>query len=85
MVFRYLIYDRFYRDRLLQYVDILSVSNISLIIMDEKNHGYYLHGRSVHTAADTGVLELNENLRKEEVYIFNPLIHKTLITSNVLE
>ncbi|KAJ3127932.1 Meckelin [Physocladia obscura] len=66
MMARYLIYDRFYRDKFLQYADILSVSNISLIVLDEKRHGYYIHGRSVHQIADTDVKELNESLRKEE-------------------
>ncbi|KAI9328026.1 transmembrane protein 67-domain-containing protein [Zopfochytrium polystomum] len=64
--FRFLVYDRFYRDRLLQYMDLLSTANVSLIIFDEKCHGYYIHGRSVHPMADTDINELNENLRKEE-------------------
>ncbi|ORY52362.1 hypothetical protein BCR33DRAFT_316184 [Rhizoclosmatium globosum] len=66
MLFRYLVYDRFYRDRFLQYADLLSVSNISLIVFDEKRHGYYVHGRSVHQLSDTCITELNESLRKEE-------------------
>ncbi|KAJ3410889.1 Meckelin [Chytridiales sp. JEL 0842] len=65
-MFKYLIYDRFYRDRILQYMDLLSVSNVSLIIFDEQCHGYYIHGRSVHQMADTDAAELNANLRKEE-------------------
>ncbi|KAJ3236213.1 Meckelin [Chytriomyces hyalinus] len=66
LAFRYLIYDRFYRDRLLQYADLLSIANVSLIVFDEKRHGYYIHGRSVHHAADTNFADLNENLRREE-------------------
>ncbi|KAJ3194492.1 Meckelin [Irineochytrium annulatum] len=66
LTFRYAIYDRFYRDKLLQYSDLLSVANVSLIIFDERCHGYYVHGRSVHHMADTDVAELNANLRKEE-------------------
>ncbi|KAJ3215033.1 Meckelin [Dinochytrium kinnereticum] len=64
--FRFLIFDRFYRDKLLQYADLLSVANVSLIIFDERCHGYYIHGRSVHPAADTNISELNMFLRKEE-------------------
>jgi meckelin len=64
--YRYAIHDRFIRNRLLQYVDLLSLSNISLIIMDETCHGYYIHGRSAHGVADTGLKRLNENLRREE-------------------
>lgn len=65
-LFRFLLYERFYRNRLLQYLDLLSISNISLMILDERCHGYYIHGRSVHPMADTDVGELNEHLRKEE-------------------
>ncbi|KAJ3100774.1 Meckelin [Phlyctochytrium planicorne] len=64
--FRYLIYDRFYRDKLLQYADLLSVANVSLIMFDERCHGYYIHGRTVHPMADTNITELNLYLRKEE-------------------
>jgi meckelin len=64
-VFRYLIYDRYYRNRLNQYTDILSLSNISLLIFDEYCHGYYIHGRSVHSTADTDMEELNNCLQRE--------------------
>ena len=60
-----MLYDRFYRNKISQYVDILSLSNISLLIFDEKCHGYYIHGRSVHASADTDMEELNECLMKE--------------------
>ncbi|KAI8612035.1 Meckelin [Chytriomyces sp. MP71] len=66
LAYRFLIYDRFYRDRLLQYADLLSVANISMIVFDEKRHGYYIHGRSVHHSSDTHFADLNECLRKEE-------------------
>ncbi|KAJ1556199.1 Meckelin, partial [Cladochytrium tenue] len=65
LLFRYFLYDRFYRNRILQFVDLLSVANISLLIFNEKCHGYYIHGRSVHTTADTDIGSLNENLQRE--------------------
>ncbi|KAJ8322951.1 hypothetical protein O5D80_008469 [Batrachochytrium dendrobatidis] len=60
------IYSRFHRNKLLQYIDILSLSNISLFVFDSQCHGYYVHGRSVHSFADTNMDELNNFLRKEE-------------------
>ncbi|KAI9204493.1 Meckelin [Polychytrium aggregatum] len=51
---------------LYHFVDMLSLSNISLLVMDEPCHGYYIHGRSVHpTGADTNFKELNESLKME--------------------
>ncbi|KAJ3122034.1 Meckelin [Nowakowskiella sp. JEL0407] len=60
------IYARFYRNKILQYIDLLSLCNISLLLFDEKCHGYYIHGRSVHGSADTDMQEMNANLKKEE-------------------
>ncbi|KAI8803545.1 Meckelin [Cladochytrium replicatum] len=64
--FRVILFDRFYRNRMLQYVDLLSVSNVSLIVLDERCHGYYIHGRSVHGYADTDMPEMHANFKKEE-------------------
>jgi meckelin len=41
------------------------MSNISLLLLDERCHGYYIHGKSVHTTADTSLEELNGYLQKE--------------------
>ncbi|KAI8902887.1 Meckelin [Globomyces pollinis-pini] len=62
---RFVWYDRFYRNRVSQYIDIMSLTNISLLIFDERCHGYYIHGRSVHATADTDLENLNECLQKE--------------------
>jgi meckelin len=67
LIFRFLIFDRFYRNRLMQYSDVMSLSNISLLILDERYHGYYIHGRSVHATADTDMQELINFLQKEAV------------------
>lgn len=64
-LFRFLLYDRFYRNKFNQFVDILSISNISLIVLDESRHGYYIHGRSVHATSDTTLEELNNCLQRE--------------------
>ncbi|KAJ3057841.1 Meckelin, partial [Quaeritorhiza haematococci] len=64
--FHFLLYDRFYRHKLLHYIDLLSIANVSLLILDERCHGYYIHGRSCHPSADTDMAELNGNLKREE-------------------
>jgi len=65
MFFRWAIYGRYYKNRILQFIDLLSLSNISMIIFDETFHGYYIHGRSVHPYADTDIIDISHNLSKE--------------------
>jgi len=65
-LFRWAIWDRFFEDRVWQFVDLLAVTNISCFLMEEKFFGHYLHGRSVHAHADTDMLELNKNLKREQ-------------------
>ena len=60
-------YERFVEDKVRQYVDLCSMSNISVFILENAQFGYYIHGRSVHGRADTGMKEMHENLKREEV------------------
>jgi meckelin len=39
---------------------------VSVFILQDALHGYYIHGRSVHGYADTDMWEMREHLRKEE-------------------
>ncbi|TPX38641.1 hypothetical protein SeLEV6574_g07708 [Synchytrium endobioticum] len=66
LLIRTLVYERFYRHPLLQFVDLCSVSNVSVLLFDEPWHGYYIHGRSVHSYADTDMADLYRQLKKEE-------------------
>ncbi|KAJ3174641.1 Meckelin [Geranomyces variabilis] len=66
MLFRTLIYDRYYKSKLYNFVDVLSMANLSLVAFDELCHGYYVHGQSIHPCADTNVGELNAYLRREK-------------------
>jgi len=61
-----LVWLPYVEDKVGQFVDLLSVANISAFILPEPQAGYYLHGRSVHAHADTSMLELNRQLRAEE-------------------
>ncbi|CAL1292605.1 unnamed protein product [Larinioides sclopetarius] len=60
------LYERFVEDKLQQYVDLCSVSNVSIFILVSKRFGYYIHGRSTHGKADVNMKEMHEFLRKEE-------------------
>ncbi|XP_072426341.1 meckelin [Chiloscyllium punctatum] len=65
MVFCTAIYERFVEDRISQFIDVCSISNISVIIFSHRCFGYYIHGRSVHGHADTNMEEMNLNLKRE--------------------
>ena len=59
-------YERFVEDKLNQFVDLCSVSNISFIAFIHPRFGYYIHGRSVHGMADTDLRTLTQFFSKEE-------------------
>ncbi|XP_061531241.1 meckelin-like isoform X1 [Phycodurus eques] len=52
-------------DKIRQFVDLCSISNISVLLLPQRCFGYYIHGRSVHGHADTNMEEMNNNLRRE--------------------
>ena len=66
-IFYTLFYQRFIEDKVRQYVDLCSMSNISVFILENSVFGYYIHGRSPHGRADTGMKEMHENLKREQV------------------
>ncbi len=67
---QYLIYNFIYircvRDVIGQFIDFCSVANISMFIMTHSQFGYYIHGRSPHGNADTGMQQMAQALLKEE-------------------
>ena len=60
-----LIYWRFGGDPFLNFVDLCSNSNISVMVIESPQYGYYIHGRSVHAHTDDTMQKLNQNLTKE--------------------
>jgi meckelin len=64
--FKYVIQRRWISDELQSFVDLLSVSNVSMLIFVEECFGYYIHGRTVHTYADCNMTGLHDNLKREE-------------------
>jgi meckelin len=59
-------YYRFYEDVSAQFVELLTFANISCFVMDERFHGYYLHGKTVHTNADVSLEEMTQQIASEE-------------------
>lgn len=69
MVFQYVffhfIYWRFYGNPFFNFLDLCSTSNISVFITTSQSHGYYLHGRCVHSHADVDMKKLSQGLADE--------------------
>ncbi len=65
-LWKFLIQYRYFADQCEQFVDLLSLANVSLFVFDARYHGFYLHGRSLHQQADSSMLELVEQIKKEE-------------------
>ncbi|CAN2389238.1 Meckelin (Transmembrane protein 67) [Pristimantis euphronides] len=66
VLFFIFIYERFFEDKIKQFVDLCSLSNVSVFILTHKCYGYYIHGRSVHGQADVSMEAMLDNMRKEE-------------------
>uniref|UniRef100_A0A2K5Z4T1 Transmembrane protein 67 n=1 Tax=Mandrillus leucophaeus TaxID=9568 RepID=A0A2K5Z4T1_MANLE len=81
IVFFAVFYERFIEDKIRQFVDLCSMSNISVFLLSHKCFGYYIHGRSVHGHADTNMEEMNMNLKREaenlcsEGYSFSSVLY----------
>ncbi|KAM9805983.1 meckelin isoform 3-T3 [Syngnathus typhle] len=65
VIFFTVFYEHFVEDKIRQFVDLCSISNISVLLLPQRCFGYYIHGRSVHGHADTNMEEMNNNLRRE--------------------
>lgn len=85
-LFQTFIYERFIEDKMGQFVDLCSIANISVFVLQERYFGfvpctrsslmlarYYVHGKSVHGFADTDMLEMREQLRKVESRLLHGL------------
>jgi meckelin len=57
---------RFVEDKLSQFVDLCSVSNISVLALRETLAGLYIHGRSVHGTAEVDMWLMRDHFRREE-------------------
>ena len=68
LLWRFVLYDRYISEPIEQrYVDMCTLAKVSVLVLDEPYHGYYLHCRSPHQYADGTMSELVGMLRNEEV------------------
>jgi meckelin len=68
LLWKYLIYERYITEPKEQiFIDMCTIAKVSVIVLDEPYHGYYLHCRSPHQYADGNMAELVSMLHKEEV------------------
>ncbi|KAM8868836.1 LOW QUALITY PROTEIN: meckelin [Spinachia spinachia] len=65
VIFFTVFYEHFVEDKIRQFVDLCSISNVSVLLLSHRCFGYYIHGRSVHGHADTNMEEMNNNLNRE--------------------
>ncbi|XP_076061869.1 meckelin [Oratosquilla oratoria] len=65
-IFKALLYERYVENKLQQFVDLCSLANISIFILEYSVYGYYIHGRSVHGHADVNMQSFYEQLKREE-------------------
>lgn len=66
-LWKFCLYERFISEPPEQvFIDMCTLAKISLLILDEPYHGYYLHCRSPHQYADGSMEELVDMLHKEE-------------------
>ncbi|XP_056902437.1 meckelin [Takifugu flavidus] len=64
-VIYFTLYERFVKNNIHQFVDLCSISNISVLLFSHPCFGYYIHGHSVHGHADTNMEEMSNNLKRE--------------------
>ncbi|KAG0718835.1 Meckelin [Chionoecetes opilio] len=65
-VFKLMFYERYVENKLQQLIDLCSIANISIFILEHKMYGYYIHGRSAHGFADVDMQSIYEQMKREE-------------------
>jgi hypothetical protein len=64
-LFYSIVYQRFIRDKIMNFIDLCSLCNISVFILDQHQHGYYIHGRSPFGMADVNIRDMLNNFERE--------------------
>mmetsp|Transcript_41209 Transcript_41209/g.66976 ORF Transcript_41209/g.66976 Transcript_41209/m.66976 type:complete len:1079 (+) Transcript_41209:88-3324(+) len=65
LFFRTMCFQKYVVDQSSVLVDLLHSANISCLILDYRYHGFYLHGKSVHTHTDTDLENLSKQISNE--------------------
>ena len=65
-VYFFFVHDRFCSsDPFIDLIDLASLANISIFVLDHKYHGFYLHGKTIHQHSDTSLEIINKNIENE--------------------
>lgn len=65
-LFKIALYERYIENKLQQFIDLCSIANISIFILEHTMYGYYIHGRSAHGYADIDMQSIYEQMKREE-------------------
>lgn len=66
-IWKWLIYERYFSEPPEQkFIDFCTIANISLLILNENYHGFYLHCQTPNQYSESTMLELVKNLAEEE-------------------
>jgi meckelin len=67
LIWNWAIWERFVEEPAeTQFHDMCTIAKVSVFILDERYHGYYLHCRSPHEHADANMVEIAKDLKKME-------------------
>jgi len=66
IIYKRTAYERLFKNKVDEFVDLCSVSNISFFCLLHRRFGYYIHGRSSNGRADVNMKEMHELLKREE-------------------
>ena len=58
-------YQRFIEDKILNFIDLCSLCNISVFILKDDQYGYYIHGRSPTGTTDVNMKDMRDRLKRE--------------------
>eukprot|EP00474_Spongospora_subterranea_P003737 CRZ04195.1 hypothetical protein [Spongospora subterranea] len=65
LVYRQLVHHRLFAHQAAEFIDFMTMSNISAFVLDSNFHGYYIHGRTLHAFADSSMEEMTRQLHME--------------------
>ncbi len=60
-----LFYQRFVEDKIINFIDLCSLCNISIFILMDKQYGFYIHGRLANGVADVNMKDMLDYLNRE--------------------
>ena len=66
MIIYKVVYSRCIEDKIGQFLDLCSISNISMFIFTHAKYGYYLHGKSPNGNAEVTMKEMIAGFEREE-------------------